>query len=200
MNRENNGGRLKLSKRAFITFMAGLIALPATALAEQPALPVSVKFVMNDEGLLFVRIINSRDGEFSFRSNLEAVLASEFLGFPKQGFLQFRKQDPWISIATYSSQADPPDMAANLSRIKEIQLRSGETKEFRVDYSRAIDIATTRIADDRSMPTRFRVKLPFDYSDEGNRTKVVVVSEWFSCEKLIKTIIKARNENRESIS
>lgn len=159
-------GKSSMIKAACLLTIAGLFSWPPPTYASEVHRPISLKFIMSEEKMLFISVTNTSEIEASFLSYLSAVLDSKFLDFPTQGSLQFEEKKPWISIIRYSSQADPPDMAKNLFRMNEIQIQSGEAKEFRLDYSRAIDISTSQIHNAQLMPSKFRVKFPIEVSDD----------------------------------
>jgi hypothetical protein len=141
--------------------------------------PVSMKIVMNDESKIVLRICNTGDQSYAFNSNIKMILSDTFLNFPRSAYLQFSPNNMWQSIASFSSQANPPGL--DYTRTEVIMLKSKESMDFPIDYKGAIGMASNGI-EQGGAPKRFRIKIPIGILNKIKIVDVDIVSDWFSAE------------------
>ena len=71
-------------------------------------------------------------------------------------------------------------------------MKGREILEFPILYSHAIDMATVRLLAKETIPMVFRIQIPIMVLKDGKKNQLVVISDWLSCETLMRKIIKAR--------
>ena len=174
---------------------AGETGQPATKPVDNNNL--SITFRMTKKGNLLLDIENKSDKEQVFKSNIIGVLDLKVFDFPTRGYLQFRtdKADilflgnhevpDWRSAGNYSSQPFPPAKVEGLKQIIEIKIPAHEIQSFHIEYAKAIDITTVRYPKTDQLPREFRIRLVINTMQHEKLTETEIISEWFSCEKLV---------------
>lgn len=161
--------------------MAFVFATPSFVHSQElPTNPVSLEIIMNNEGKIVLRIYNTGDQSYAFNSNINTILSSKFLNFPRTAYFQFSPNNMWQNISSSSSQDNPPGL--DYTKTEVIMLKSKESMEFPIDCKGAVGMVSYGI-EQGGAPKRFRIKIPIGILNKGKINHVDVISDWFSAEK-----------------